>query len=131
MQGGGHSPATHTFGLGADQVLSATVVLASGDVVTASACENPELFMAIRGGGPSSHGVVVDTTVKTYPDDAPWSAHAVALIPTGQDLAPLMRAIRDVCAAYPSLSDQGFSGYGQWSVDSPRPPPSKPATSTT
>ena len=49
MQGGGHSPATHDFGLGADQVLEAQVVLASGEIVTASACQNQDLFFAIRG----------------------------------------------------------------------------------
>lgn len=62
MQGGGHSPATHDFGLGADQVLEAQVVLANGKIVTASPCQNSDLLFAIRGGGGGTYGVVVSTT---------------------------------------------------------------------
>ncbi|MEV5963117.1 FAD-binding oxidoreductase [Kribbella sp. NPDC051952] len=39
------------YGLALDQLVAAEVVLADGNVVRASADENPELFWAIRGGG--------------------------------------------------------------------------------
>ncbi|KAH6949764.1 hypothetical protein BKA56DRAFT_506587, partial [Ilyonectria sp. MPI-CAGE-AT-0026] len=55
MQGGGHGPASHTFGLGADQVLEAEVVLANGTLVTANACQNQDLYFAIRGGGAGTY----------------------------------------------------------------------------
>ncbi|KAL4894208.1 hypothetical protein BDV59DRAFT_192561 [Aspergillus ambiguus] len=66
MQGGGHSPASHEYSLGADQILEAKVVLADGNLVTANACHNPSLFRAIRGGSPA-YGVVVSATWKVYP----------------------------------------------------------------
>lgn len=55
MQGGGHGPASHTFGLGADQVLEAEVVLANGTLDTANACQNQDLYTAIRGGGAGTY----------------------------------------------------------------------------
>jgi FAD/FMN-containing dehydrogenase len=49
--GGGIGHLTRKCGLAIDNLLEAEVVLASGDVVRASAEENPDLFWAIRGGG--------------------------------------------------------------------------------
>ncbi len=121
MQGGGHSPATHDFGLGADQVLEAQVVLASGKTVTASACENPDVFFAIRGGGPSTYGVVVSTVVKAHPTTK-VAAQVFGFAPlTNKDSSAFMEALAVVHQAYPALSDSGFSGYGSWSIYSPTP----------
>ncbi|KAK6435256.1 hypothetical protein LTR95_008558 [Oleoguttula sp. CCFEE 5521] len=49
MQGGGHGPASRQYGLGADQVLSARVVLTGGSIITADACQNQDVYFAIRG----------------------------------------------------------------------------------
>lgn len=67
-QGGGHSALSTSFGLGADQTLAMTVVTASGEVVTASRTQNSDLYWALSGGGGGNYGVVVDMTVKAYPD---------------------------------------------------------------
>lgn len=48
------------LGFSIDHVLSAKVVLASGELVTASPEENEDLFWAIRGGGGSTYGIVVE-----------------------------------------------------------------------
>ena len=121
MQGGGHSPATHDFGLGADQVLEAQVVLASGKLVTASPCENPDVFFAIRGGGPSSYGIVVSTVIKAHPTDK-VAAQILGFAPlTANDSSAFMDAVAIVHQNYPDLSDNGFSGYGSWSIYSPTP----------
>lgn len=121
MQGGGHSPATHDFGLGADQVLEAQVVLASGRVVTANPCENSDIFFAIRGGGPSSYGIVVSTVIKAYPTNK-VAAQIFGFAPlTENDLSAFMDALAIVHQNYPNLSDSGFSGYGSWSIYSPSP----------
>lgn len=52
----------------ADQVLSVDVVTASGQYITASATQNPSLFWALKGGGPSTFAAVLSVTVKTFPD---------------------------------------------------------------
>jgi len=54
------------LGLAADSLCSARVVTASGELVTASADEHPELFWALRGGGPS-FGVVVELEFALHP----------------------------------------------------------------
>ncbi|KAI0540093.1 hypothetical protein GGR58DRAFT_462325 [Xylaria digitata] len=49
--GGGHGWLQGQYGLAADQVVSARVVLSNGDLVTVSDKSNPDLFWAIRGAG--------------------------------------------------------------------------------
>lgn len=109
LQGGGHGPASHTFGLGTDQVLEYQVVLASGELVTANACQNSDLFSALRGGGGGTFGVVTSATVKAYPD-RPALGHALAIVAAPNASALLINATADMMANYPALVDAGFSG---------------------
>lgn len=118
-QGGGHSPASHDYGLAADQVLEAEVVLADGSIVIASPCQNPDLYFAIRGGGGGSYGVVTSMTVKAYPSK-PVVAQSLTIMPLGNDTETLLDAITQLWADYPRLMDAGFSGYGTWSINSPQ-----------
>ena len=53
--------------LGVDNVLSFDVVLPNGCLVTADACQNSDLFLALHGGGGRTYGVVVSTQYRLLP----------------------------------------------------------------
>jgi FAD/FMN-containing dehydrogenase len=65
--GGGMGAQSRHAGLLCDQLTSASVVLPSGQVVTASAANNPDLFWALRGGGGGNFGVTTSLTFATFP----------------------------------------------------------------
>ena len=65
--GGGLGAQSRHAGLLSDALTSATVVLASGQAVTASSAENPDLFWALRGGGGGNFGVTTSLTFATFP----------------------------------------------------------------
>ncbi|MGN6327031.1 FAD-binding oxidoreductase [Pseudolysinimonas sp.] len=63
LLGGGFGPLARTLGAGSDRLVAVRVVTGTGEVVTASADENPDLFWALRGGK-GGLGVVVEATVR-------------------------------------------------------------------
>jgi hypothetical protein len=62
---GGYGPLNGLYGLAADNLLSAEVVLADGRVATASPDDEPELFWAIRGGG-GNFGVATSLRIQLH-----------------------------------------------------------------
>ncbi len=64
--GGGVAWLMGRYGMAIDNLLSAEVVLASGEVATASDYDNPDLFWAIRGGG-GNFGVVTSFELQAHP----------------------------------------------------------------
>ncbi|CAN5595480.1 FAD-binding oxidoreductase [soil metagenome] len=85
--GGGIGFMARKYGLAIDNLLSAEVVTAGGEIVTASANQHPDLFWAIRGGG-GNFGIVTEFTFR--------------LAPVGQILGGdlLLPASRDVVRGY-------------------------------
>ncbi|KAL1801246.1 hypothetical protein ACET3X_001588 [Alternaria dauci] len=67
LTGGGHGPLSTRYGMGADNLLEATLVTPDGKVVLANPCHNEDLFFAIRGGGGSTFGVITEVVVRAFP----------------------------------------------------------------
>jgi FAD/FMN-containing dehydrogenase len=95
--GGGIAWLMGQYGMAVDNLLSAEVVLASGEVVTASEESDRDLFWAVRGGG-GNFGVVTSFEYRT---------HSLASVLGGPVLHPL--------AAAPQL----FSFYRDFATDLP------------
>ena len=85
------------YGGAVDNLLSAEVVLASGEVVTASEDRDRDLFWALRGGG-GNFGVATSFEYRTHP---------VASVLGGPVLHPL------------SAASQLFSFYREFAADLP------------
>ena len=67
VQSGGFGSFSKAFGTAAGNLLEAEVVTADGQVRTANAGTNPDLFWALKGGGGGNFGIVTRLTVKVHP----------------------------------------------------------------
>jgi FAD/FMN-containing dehydrogenase len=65
--GGGLGSDARQRGLTCDALVSASVVLPSGDAITATPDDYGDLFWALRGGGSGNFGVVTSFTFRTFP----------------------------------------------------------------
>ncbi|KAL7277310.1 hypothetical protein ACG7TL_009166 [Trametes sanguinea] len=111
--GGGQSLVSPVYGLGVDNVLEFTLVLANGSHITTNAYEHPDLFWALRGGGGGTFGVVTSVTYKTYPNVPTVSASLVASVNTTQSTlsGSLADAFTEFVRTTPALTGAGWGGY--------------------
>ncbi len=110
--GGGFGWTTRKFGMTIDNLISAEVVTAEGEIVTASASNHPELFWAIRGGG-GNFGVVTSFEFQLHelgPD-----------VLSGLVVHPIKKA-PDLLAEYAKIADGSPDELTVWSVMRKAPP---------
>ena len=67
VQGGGYGFTSVTFGMNCDNVIDMRVMLASGQIVTASESVNSDLWWAMRGGTGGNFGVLLSVRYKLRP----------------------------------------------------------------
>ncbi|KAJ7064553.1 FAD dependent oxidoreductase [Mycena amicta] len=64
--GGGYSWKTNQHGLTVDTVAAYKLVKPTGQVVSVTEAEDPELFFALKGGG-NNFGIITEFTLRTFP----------------------------------------------------------------
>lgn len=111
LTGGGHGPLSSTYGMGADNLLEATIVTPTGEILVANPCQNSDLFFAIRGGGGGTYGVVTEVVVKTYPD--PQTTKVLfQLSTTGPNVTrEYWEMVGFIHAEMQRMKEGGLSGY--------------------
>jgi FAD/FMN-containing dehydrogenase len=96
--GGGFGWLSRKHGLTVDNLLSADVVTAAGELVRVSASEQPDLFWAIRGGG-GNFGVVTSFELKLHPVGPQVTAGLI--VHPFKDAKAVLHEYRRLCAAAP------------------------------
>ncbi len=103
--GGGIGFNMRGHGLTCDQLLSTRIVLANGDVITASATENPEAFWAVRGAGGGNFGIHTQFAFQMFP-----VGNVVFFNMQWQDnLNEIFDAFQDIAATAPNTLGVKFS----------------------
>jgi FAD/FMN-containing dehydrogenase len=110
--GGGFGWLSRKFGLTADNLTSADVVTAEGELIQASATENPDLFWGLRGGG-GNFGVVSSFEFRLHPIGPK--------ILSGLIVHPFARA-RELLAGYREVASKAPDELTVWVVLRQAPP---------
>ena len=66
IQSGGFGSFSKYYGTAASSLLEAEVVTPDGQIRIANACNNPDLFWALKGGGGGSFGVISKITLRLH-----------------------------------------------------------------
>ncbi|KAK4124879.1 FAD-binding domain-containing protein [Parathielavia appendiculata] len=115
VTGAGHSLLSARYGLAADRVLEMEVVTPMGDIVTANECQNQALFWAMRGGGGSTFGIMTSVTIQTVPTPKLESLFLMIVTTATSNPRPIFDMVAYVVSQFPSMGDQGLSGYSYYS----------------
>jgi FAD/FMN-containing dehydrogenase len=111
--GGGIGYLARGFGLSCDNLLSAEVVTADGQVLNASEEENEDLFWALRGGG-GNFGVVTAFEFRLHPVR---DIYGGPLFFDRADAGAVLRAYREFIRDAP----EEFGGFPAWQIAPPLP----------
>jgi FAD/FMN-containing dehydrogenase len=79
LLGGGHSFLQGQYGYAVDGLVSARVVLANGNVVTASRTQNADLFWALQGAG-HNFGILASLQVKVHDIPSKWTVYSFVFL---------------------------------------------------
>jgi hypothetical protein len=112
--GGGFGYLTRRYGMVCDNLISADVVTADGQLRTASATENPDLFWAIRGGG-GNFGIVTSFEFRLYPVS---TVYAGPLLYPLEQATDALRFFRDFMRTAP----RELSAFFAFLIVPPGPP---------
>ncbi|MET4177152.1 FAD/FMN-containing dehydrogenase [Bradyrhizobium sp. LA6.1] len=110
--GGGFGWLSRKFGLAADNLISADVVTAEGELVRASIAENTDLFWALRGGG-ANFGVVSSFEFRLHP--------VGPMVLAGLIVHPFARA-KELLAGYRDVAVKAPDELTVWVVLRQAPP---------
>jgi FAD/FMN-containing dehydrogenase len=95
--GGGLGWMMGKHGLSCDNLLSADIVTAGGEFLTASATEHPDLFWGLRGGG-GNFGIVTSFEYQLHPVGPVLAGMVIHPIDKARDV---LRFYRDFCRSCP------------------------------
>ncbi|KZP23305.1 FAD binding domain-containing protein [Athelia psychrophila] len=128
LQGGGHSTLSNTMGLGVDRVLQFKVVTPDGQYRTVNKCQNSDLFFALRGGGGSTFGVVLESTMLASPQ-VTLQAVIVSFSPNATLTQALWTIFVDNGVQWANAGWGGFANSDNAIYVNPKLTPSDAATS--
>ncbi|RDW83797.1 FAD-binding oxidoreductase [Aspergillus mulundensis] len=115
---GGASSLSSLVGFGADQILSARLITASGELIDVSERTHPDLLWAIRGAG-QFFGLVTQLVVRAHP--VSMLRKQKGLVWTGRFVFPLTRAAEVAQAAKEAMDDPTYATVGMLMVMAPPP----------
>lgn len=107
VQTAGHSVLSPVYGLGVDRVLEFHVVTPDGQDLIANACQNQDLFWALRGGGGGTFGVVMQSTHLVEPP-IPMVVADIAFTSNSTTLLEWMSILLEEAAPW---ADAGWGGH--------------------
>jgi FAD binding domain/Berberine and berberine like len=114
--GGGFGFYSRAHGMAVDHLVSTDVVLASGEIVSASRTEHPDLFWACRGGGGGNFGINTSMSFSLFPVDrvsvctCEWTTRADLVLREFQNLFVTAPAAFSLIVRITPPADRGRGG---------------------
>ena len=126
--GGGYGVLSGRRGLVIDNMVSARVVLANGEIVRASEQENAELFWALNGAG-QNFGVTVEFVLQAYPQGELYLG-TMLFAPTEEVIGKLVAAVNDLFTVRegPNGPETKSKGKAMALLGFAKPPPAEGKT---